>query len=170
MESAYVNLWKKLHENAQTAPTDADGNPQPSFMKHLQLCYTPEEAELLQHMDRPGRFISTEELAERSGKPLADVAAMLDSVNKKNGILGFMGSYTLPPMPIIFNVHQFYPEVKPGDLEAAELYQDYFIKDKFFRYYEGSLKGTPAMRAIPVDKSIGVEQRGLPVSRPSGPQ
>ena len=32
-------------------------------------------------------------------------------------------------------------EVKPDDLEAAELYQDYYIKDKYYIYYEGSKKG-----------------------------
>jgi len=27
-ESVYINLWKKVHENFQTAPIDPDGNPQ----------------------------------------------------------------------------------------------------------------------------------------------
>ena len=52
-----------MYEQVQTAPTDADGNPQPSFVKYFELTYIPEEAELLQHMDRPGRFISTQDLA-----------------------------------------------------------------------------------------------------------
>ncbi len=161
-ESVYISLWKKLNEGAQTAPTDAEGNPQPSFIKHLELCYTPEEAELLQHMGRPGQFISTQEVADLANKSLEDAEAILDKVHKKNGLLGMPGFYTLPPMPILFNRHQFYPEVKSNDLEAAELYQDYFIKDKFYRYYEGSIKGTPVFRTIPVEMSIGAEQRVLP--------
>jgi ferredoxin len=72
------------------------------------------------------------------------------------------GFYSLPPMPILFNIHQFYPEVKSGDLEAAELYQDYFIKDKFYRYYEASMKGTPVFRTIPLEMSIEAQQKVLP--------
>jgi ferredoxin len=161
-ESVYINLWKKLHENFQTAPTDSDGNPQPSFIKHLELTYTPEEAQLLQHMGRPGHFTSTRDLADLADKPVEDVEAILNRVHKKNGILGMGGFYTLPPMPILFNRHMFYPDVKPGDLEAADLYQDYFIKDKFYRYYEGSMKGTPIFRTIPVEMSVEAQQKVLP--------
>jgi ferredoxin len=161
-ESVYINLWKKLNENFQTAPTDPDGNPQSSFIKHLELSYTPEEADLLQHMDRPGRFTSTTDLADLAGKPLEYVEKILDNVHKKNGLIGMGGFYSLPPMPLLFNRHMFYPEVKPSDLEAAELYQDYFIKDKFYRYYEGSMKGTPIFRTIPVEMSIEQQQRVLP--------
>ncbi|MFO8048572.1 MAG: 4Fe-4S binding protein [Desulfosudaceae bacterium] len=161
-ESVYINLWKKFNEGPQTAPADAEGNPQPSFINHLQLCYTPEEADLLQHLDRPGRFLSTQEVAERAGKPPEEVETILSSVNKKNGVLGMPGVYSLPPMPILFNIHQFYPEVKSDDLKAAQLYQDYFIKDSFYRYYEGSMKGTPVFRTIPVDVVIEAEQRVLP--------
>ena len=40
--SVYVNLWNKLDENFMTAPKDPDGNPQPSFIKHLELVYSPD--------------------------------------------------------------------------------------------------------------------------------
>ena len=162
IESAYINLWKKLNEGPQTAPADAEGNPQPSFIKHLELCYSTEEAELLQHMERPLRFMSTREVADRAGRPLEEVEVILENIRKKNGLVGMPGIYSLPPMPIIFNIHQFYPEVKPDDLKAAQLYQDYFIQDKFYRYYEGSMKGTPVFRTIPVEMAIGAEQRVLP--------
>ena len=95
-ESVYINLWKKLHDGPQTAPADAEGNPQPSFMKHLELCYTPEEAELLQHMDRPGRFMSTREVADRAfagitpdeigiGISAAKLSAVLEDLFKTGG-------------------------------------------------------------------------------------
>ena len=161
-ESVYINLWKKLYEQFQTAPTDADGNPQPSFVKYLELTYTPEEAELLQHMDRPGRFVATRDLVNLADKPVEEVEAVLSRVHKRNGLLGMPGFYSLPPVPILFNINMFYPEVKDGDLEAADLYQDYYIKDKFYRYYEGSMKGTPVFRTIPVEMSIAPQQKVLP--------
>ena len=46
-------------------------------MMYLELTYTPEEAELLQHMDRPGRVISTQDLAGMIAKPVQDVEAAL---------------------------------------------------------------------------------------------
>ncbi len=161
-ESVYINLWKKLYEQAQTAPTDANGNPQPSFVKYLELTYTPEEAEILQHMDRPGRFVATRNLASLADKPVEEVEVLLSLVHKRNGLLGMPGFYSLPPVPILFNRNMFYPEVKDGDLEAAELYQDYYIKDKFYRYYEGSMKGTPVFRTIPIERSIAPQQKVLP--------
>ena len=161
-ESAYINLWKKLYEQFQTAPADADGNPQPSFVKYLELTYTPEEVELLQHMERPGRFVATRDLANLADKPIEEVEAVLSRVHKRNGLLGMPGFYSLPPVPILFNINMFYPEVKDGDLEAADLYQDYYIKDKFYRYYEGSMKGTPVFRTIPVEMSIASQQKVLP--------
>ncbi len=160
--SVYTSLWKKFNESFQTAPTDSEGNPQPSFIKYLELTYTPEEAQILQYMGRPGQFSTTRDLAGLAGKDLEDVEKILDVVHKKNGVLGMEEFYALPPMPILLNINQFYPEVKPRDLEAAELYQDYFIKDKFYRYYEGSMKGTPVFRTIPVEMSIKAQQRVLP--------
>ena len=129
--SAYVNLWNKLDENFTTAPKDPDGNPQPSFMKYLELVYTLQEAELLQHMQRPGQFITTQEVADSAGKPLDYVKEVLDGAYRRGGLIGKGDFYSLPTMPMLLNHHHVYPEIKPDDLEAAELYQDFFIKDKF---------------------------------------
>lgn len=161
-KSVYISLWKKFDESFQTAPSDSEGNPQPSFIKYLELTYTLEEAQILQHMGRPGHFSSTQDLAGLAERDLEDVEKILGLVQKRNGLLGMGGFYTLPPMPVLLNINQFYPEIKSGDLEAAELYQDYFIKDKFYRYYEGSMKGTPVFRTIPVKISIEAQQRVLP--------
>ena len=160
-DHVYINLWKKLNANPQTAPQDSEGDPSPAFIKYLKLVYTPEEAEILQHMGRPVRMMQTQEIADLAGKPVEEVEAILDRVLKKNGVMGMTGVYTLPVMPIVVNRHQFYPEVKPDDLEAAELYQDFFIKDKFYKFYEASMMGTPTMRTIPVDKVIAAEQKVL---------
>ncbi|MBI9075833.1 MAG: 4Fe-4S binding protein, partial [Desulfatibacillum sp.] len=89
------------------------------------------------------------------------VEEVLNRVNKKNGVLAMGNFYALPPAPMLLNRHVFYPEVKPDDLKAAELYQDFFIKDGFYKYYEGSAKGTPVFRTIPVDKAIEEGQRVL---------
>jgi NAD-dependent dihydropyrimidine dehydrogenase PreA subunit len=160
-QSVYVNLWKKIHENYMTAPADADGNPQPSFLKQLELTYSAEEANLLGYFPRPGRFVSSGEVAEAADQPLERVEQILNRVHRRNGLIGMGSHYSLPPIPLLLNHHQFYPEVKSNDLEAAELYQDYFIRDKYHVYYEGSRKGTPVMRTIPVGTVVDAGQKVL---------
>ncbi len=160
-DPVYINLWNKINENYMTAPQDGNGNPQPAFMKHLELVYSPEEAGLLQHMKRPGQFTTTQEVSEASLKPLKFVEEVLDRLHKRNGLIGMEHFYSLPPMPLLLNHHMFYPEIKPNDLEAADLYQDYFINDKYYRYYEGSKKGTPVFRTIPVKMAIEFDQKVL---------
>jgi len=74
---------------------------------------------------------------------------------------GVAGLYAMPYVPQIINVHQFYPETSPDDLKAIKLYQEFFIKGGFSKYYEGSEKGTPVFRVIPVEKTIKAGQRIL---------
>ena len=67
-DHVFINLWKKLNANPQTAPQDSEGTPSPAFIKYLKLVYTPEEAEILQHMGRPVRMMQTQEIADLVGK------------------------------------------------------------------------------------------------------
>ena len=55
----------------------------------------------------------------------------------------------------------FYPEIKEDDLEAAELYQQFFIKERFYKYYGTSGKGTPSLRSIPIEQAIDPETQTL---------
>jgi len=69
--------------------------------------------------------------------------------------------YALPIYASLLNVHQFYPETSDEDIRASELYREYFIKDGYYKYYEGSEKGTPTWRTIPVNRTIRSDQRIL---------
>jgi hypothetical protein len=123
--------------------------------------YAPEEAEIVQHLNLQPAFASSPEVAEASGKSLEYVEKVLADVHSRNGIVGIANVYCLPPIPLLVNIHQFYPETKPGDVEAALLYQDYFIKGGFYRYYEASKNGTPMARIIPVNRAIEADQKVL---------
>jgi len=147
-DQAYINLYKKIYANVQTAPRNSEGNASPAFMKFIKLSYTPEEAQILQHMERPLTPMPTRQIADLAGKPVDEVEAVLDALLKKNGVMGMTGVYTLPMMPMIVNRHQFYPDVKPDDVKAAELYQEFFIKDEFYKFYEASMAGTPSCCTI----------------------
>lgn len=69
--------------------------------------------------------------------------------------------YALPIYPTLLNAHQFYPEVKPDDIKAGNLYREYYIEDKYYRRYEGSDKGTPTFRTILVNRALRHNQRIL---------
>ena len=161
-DDAYITIAQKMDESASTAPKAADRiHFHKAFIRYLKLVYSPREAELLVHFKRPGSFVSTREVAEVSGKDLAYVEKILDDVHRRNALLGIGDSYSLPPIQILVNIHNFYAEMKPDDLEAAQLYQEYFIKGGFYKYYETSQKGTPVLRTIPIGQAIDAGQKVL---------
>lgn len=161
-QAAYTRIAQTIEEQEpHTAPKAADGSIHPAFIGHLKLVYSPEEAEIVQHLKLPNAFTSSQEVAEASGESLQYVERVLADVNKKNGIVGLGNMYCLPPIPLLLNIQQFYPEIKEGDIEAARLYQEYFVEGGFYKYYEASKKGTPMARIIPINRAIEASQKVL---------
>lgn len=161
-DAAYIAIAQRMDEFCTTAPKAGDGEQfHEAFISYLKLVYSPQEAELLQHFKRPGFFVTTREVADASGKELASVEQTLADVFRRNALLGIGDVYSLPPIQMLVNIHNFYPETKPDDLEAARLYQDYFIKGGFYKFYESSKKGTPALRTIPIGHAIETGQKVL---------
>lgn len=75
--------------------------------------------------------------------------------------MGLYLMFCLPPVPMLTNIHAFYEHLMPGDLEAAKIYQEYFINEGYYKYYESSEAGTPVMRVVPVMRAIEDSQRVL---------
>ncbi|GAG83605.1 unnamed protein product, partial [marine sediment metagenome] len=46
-----------------------------------------------------------------------------------------------------------------GGIKAAELYQKFFIRDKFYHRYTSSDLGTSLVRVVPVNKAIDYESK-----------
>lgn len=69
--------------------------------------------------------------------------------------------YALPVYPTLLNIHQLYPEIKKDDIEAAKLYQEFFIKDEYYRHYESSDMGTQTWRTIPVKRALKPQEKIL---------
>ncbi len=160
--TAYEHIAQKIEEqDPHTAPKSEDGNIHEAFIDYLKLVYTPEEAEIIQCLNLMDAFLTSPDVAEASGKSLDYVEKVLADVNARNGIVGMDGLYCIPPIPLIVNVHQFYPDIKPDDVKAAQLYQEYFIKGGFFRFYESSKKGTSMARIIPIERAIQADQKIL---------
>ncbi len=160
--TAYQRIAQKIEEQEpHTAPKAEDGSIHPAFIEYLELVYTPEEAELVQHLNVLEAFSSSQQVADAAGRSREDVEKTLTEVSSKNAIMGFGDAYCLPAIPLLVNIHQFYPEVKPDDAEAAELYRQYFIEGRFYKYYEASKKGTPMARIIPINRAIEASQKVL---------
>jgi len=161
MTDAYLKIAENIDQGPQTAPR-AEGEFSKAFIEYLKLLYKPEEAELVQRLKMGMKnFQSAADLAQASGRTEDEVKNLLDPLVQKGRVVGFGGSYMLPAIPQIVNNHQFSPDVGPDDLKAAELYQQFFIKEGYYRYYESSEQGTQIMRVIPVQRSIKHDEKIL---------
>jgi len=138
-----------------------DGDFSPAFMEYLELLYTPEEAGIASLVAVDPDRSTAEEVAEKAGRPVAEVEKILGRLVEKKVLFGFGGQYVLPVLPVLVNIHQFTEDVDEDALKASALYQDFFIKDGFYKFYQSSAKGTLRRRTVPVDRSISEGQQVL---------
>jgi ferredoxin len=153
-DQIYVRIAENFDKGVQTAPK-ADGKVSKAFIEFLKLVYTPEEAELVQHLSM-NKGKADEELVAASGLSAEKIKEIIDTLSKRAAVEGRYKK-RLPSIPTLLNLHMFYPEIKQDDLEAAKLYQQFFIKEGFYKYYGTSEKGTPSLRSIPIEHSIHTE-------------
>jgi len=154
----YVRIAENVDKGHQTAPK-ADQELSQAFISYLKIVYTPKEAELVQYLPMAPLMKTAQEVAEASGRDLESIEAEFQPLVKKGFISLSRAGYSIPPIPNLINLHMFYPEIQPDDLEAAKLYQQFFIKEKFYKYYGTSGKGTPSLRAIPVEQALYPEEK-----------
>ena len=154
----YVQIAENIDKGILTAPK-ADGALSKAFIEFLKIVYSPEEAELVQHLHMH-QSKTIDELIEASGLDTEKVNEIIDSLSKRAAVEGRYKK-RLPSIPTLLNLHMFYPEIQEDDLVAARLYQQFFIKEHFYKYYATSEKGTPVLRSIPIGQSIHPEEKTL---------
>ena len=159
-DAFYRTIVENIDQGPLTAPR-AEKEYSPAFLDYLKLLYSPVEAELVQHLKMGMKFTAAVDLARLCGKSEEEVRAILDPLAKKGRVIGFGANYALPPVPMILNNHQFRDETGPDDVPAARLYQKFFIRDGFYKFYESSKQGTQVMRVIPVQRTIRHGQQVL---------
>ncbi|MCP4751315.1 MAG: 4Fe-4S dicluster domain-containing protein [Proteobacteria bacterium] len=157
-DQPYIRIAENFDRGIQTAPK-AEGELSKAFIEFLKIVYNPEEAELVQHLPALGSK-KKEELAKISGFSEEKVGTLLGSLSKRAAVEGRY-KFRLPGPATMLNLHVFYPEIREGDLEAAKLYQQFFIKEGYHQYYATSAKGTPVMRSIPINEAIHPETKIL---------
>ena len=156
-DSAYKRIAQTLAKGLQGAPIK-DGAVSPAFLEFLTLIYTPEEAEVVQYLDHLPGFMTDAQVAEAAGRDIEEVRAVLKRAHDKYALMGEPEMQCLPTIFYILNFHHRYPDTRPGDLEAAALYREFFIEEGFYRRYETSDQGTPLFRTLPVDRTIDPDQ------------
>ncbi len=156
-DQVYMLIAENFDKGFQTAPK-ANGDISKAFLAFLKIVYSPKEAELVQHLDVYAPK-TAKELADISNIDIEVVKETLFPLTRRAALIGSKEKYRLPVIPSLLNLHMFYPDIKPNDLEAAKLYQQFYIKEHFFKYYATSEKGTPMLRAIPVNKAIHPETK-----------
>ncbi len=156
-DPVYIQIAQNIDKGIQTAPK-ADGEISKAFVAFLKIVYTAEEAELIAHLEM-NRSKTAEQVADATGQDVKKVKALLFPLTQKGALTGSEEKFRLPGIANLLNLHMFYSEIKPDDLEAARLYQEFFIKEKYYKYYATSEKGTPMLRSIPVEQAIHPETR-----------
>jgi Pyruvate/2-oxoacid:ferredoxin oxidoreductase delta subunit len=159
-ESVYKKLAERLDMNITGVPKK-DGDFSEAFLKYLGILFTPAEAEVASHLSVDPNRLTLEEVAEKSGRPADEVEPILNGLAERGVIIGVSGQYILPILPLLVNYHPFKDRDDEDTQKAGELYQQYYIKDGFYRYYESSAAGTPQRRAIPVEQSVAGGQKVL---------
>lgn len=159
-KTPYVKLAERLDMNVTGVPKK-DGDFSQAFLKYLEILFTPEEAEAASLLSVDPHRMTAEEVAEKAGRSVEEVEKTLVGLVEKGVAIGFGGQYMLPVMPLLVNYHPFRNTDDEDTHKAAELYQEFYIKDGFYKYYASSAAGTPQRRAVPVDQSISAGQQVL---------
>jgi Pyruvate/2-oxoacid:ferredoxin oxidoreductase delta subunit/DNA-binding Lrp family transcriptional regulator len=142
-----------MREYPNDIPLDKNGNVSKAFIEYIKLMFTPEEAEIAKHLDIKPLYLK--EISKRLGKDRKETKAIMKRLAEK-GIIQDTGGYSyFLTMPHLLNIGFKYSKAyERFGKEAAELYQQFFINEKFYKRYESSDKGTSLTRIVPVDKSI----------------
>lgn len=160
-DEKYIELAWKMDKNMQGIPKTGE-NISPAFLKYIELLFSPEEAELALHLNLAPKLRPVSEIASSAGKDEAIVGKILRAMSDRGAVMRLGESYCLQLIPNFFNYLMFDDKIGGMVIEAGKLYQEFFIKDKFYKFYESSAAGTSIQRVVPVKQAIRDEKIILP--------
>ncbi|MFW9952111.1 MAG: DUF362 domain-containing protein [Candidatus Thorarchaeota archaeon] len=152
LEDPYEVILENMREYPSDIPT-VNGNISEAFREYIKILFTPEEAMIAQHLTvRPQ---SVNAISKKIGKIKEETKRILEDMTK-NGIIQDIGGYSyFLAMAHLLNMGFKYSKaLKRLGKKGAELYQQFFINEKFYKRYESSDKGTSLTRIVPVNQSI----------------
>lgn len=152
LEKPHKVIIDKMKEYPAGVPM-REGEVSPAFEAYIKLLFTPEEAEIAQHLEiKP---LPAEEIATRIGKTVDETEEILDRFTDAGLIHDVFGYSLFLVMPHLMNTgFKNSNAYKRLGRKGAELFQQFFVVEKFYKRYESSDAGTSQSRIIPLDKTI----------------
>ena len=144
-DQVYVRIAESIDKGIQTA-LKADGELSKAFIAFLKIVYSPEEAELVQHLDMM-KSKTIEEIIDASGMAPGKVNEIIDRLSKRAAVEGRYKK-RLPGIPTLLNLHMFYPEIKDDDLEAAKEVITLAQNGGMGAYYAGKLTNSITVEGL----------------------
>ena len=152
-------VYEKLREHLDSLPGGYPSTGKGTELRILKRLFTPQEAELAQHLTM--KLEKAETISERAGMGEENVADMLKAMARK----GLIFSIEAPNRPPAFMAAQFVIGI--WEYHVNDLDRD-FVKDleEYFPYLaKEALDRLPPLRTIPVGKSIQTSMEILPYER-----
>lgn len=156
----YRNIAESLDKAFRRAPRK-NGKPSDAFVKYLAIIYSDEEAEILQHMKGYPGFLTSVQIAEKAGKTPARVEEILFKTLEKNAVTRMGNTWCIPPVTLLLNLTSGLSNADFDAETAAVLHREFFVDDGYYKLYETSEKGTPSLRALPVNQAIYPDEKVL---------
>ncbi len=155
------SIYKKLAQLLDTLPNGFPATESGVEMKLLRKIFDPDEAELF--CDLRLKYETPEEVAQRTGRPLTNLAEKLESMWHRGLLFGidFGTVKVFRIMPWVFGIYEF--QLKRMDREFAELCEEY--GPVFGKQFFGNKPHL--MQVVPIEKEIRNHQETLPYERVS---
>ena len=153
VEDPYDVIISKMREYPNDVPLDKEGNVSEAFREYVKLFFTPEEAEIVQHLEvKP---LSLGKISKLLGKDRAETKKIMRELTEKALIQDIGGYSFYLTMAHFLNIGlKSKKMLERLGKKAAELYLQFFIEEKFYKRYESSDAGTSITRVIPVEQAL----------------
>lgn len=137
-----------------------DGKVSEAFREFIKMLFTPEEAEIAQYLTT--RPQGAGKIAKKIGKSREETKKILDKMTY-DGLLHDIGNGYSHFMIIahLFNNGWKYRKTaeRVGGIKAAQLWQQFFVNEKFYKHYTASKKGNSINRIVPINTAIHYESK-----------
>lgn len=148
----YEQILKNMREYPNDIPM-VDGKISEAFREFIKLLFTPEEAEIAQHLTVRPQSVAV--ISKKIGKPQKETKKILEKMTEDGAIQDIAGfSYFLAMAHLLNMGFKYSKTFNRLGKRGAELYQEFFIKEKFYKRYESSDAGTSITRIVPIEQSI----------------
>lgn len=160
-----INISKKLQKASQSIPADEHGEPTETYLEYISLMYSPEVAQIVQHLEIFPKTISIHKLAKKLGRDRNELKKVLENPSRKLFLVNLGNFYALPTPLFVYDSPFILKENYEGEnaIPFAELSKKFFEKENYYKRWETSRKGRPRMRILTVSEKIEHESIILPV-------